>query len=739
MNDAETGFHLRLLRQHTILVRFGERALRSENLDDILTEACHLVGDALGTDLVRVMVLQGDGETLLVRASLGWRPGVSEATVQVADDTSEGYVLKTGKPVISPDIATEIRFRYPAFLTDNGIRALANVVILGGRGRPPFGILQINSREPRAFTDEDTAFLGGYADLIAAAVDRLRSTNEAREGEARLRASVERQRAALETGLIGFFEWNTPARTITADRYFAGFCGLDPEATEAGVPLAALIARVHPDDHASVVAGVEASLASTADYADEFRVVHASGEVRWVHVRGHCTEHAGGRPLRCTGTATDVTASKAAETALRQANEALEARVAERTRALVEVNARLCAEAKERERVEERLRQSHKMEAVGQLTGGVAHDFNNMLQAIGSSLEMLQLRVEQGRTAEVARFVDTARETVDRAAALTHRLLAFARRQVLQSRPVRPDELIEGMAELIRRTVGPAITVELRTSDGIWSVLCDPGQLENVLLNLAINARDAMPGGGTLTIGAENVRLSEADVAGQEGAAPGDYVEIAVTDTGSGMDEATRERAFEPFFTTKPIGQGTGLGLSQLHGFTRQSGGAVHLDSAPGRGTTVRLYLPRHADAGKETEPAGPDRADASRTDTGEVVLLVEDEAAVRKVAAERLRELGYAVLEAADGPAALRLLRSDARVDLLVTDVGLPNSMNGRQVAEAARERRLSLPVLFITRYAGGALEEHLAPGMAVISKPFALDTLAERVRAMLETAPAK
>ncbi len=408
--------------------------------------------------------------------------------------------------------------------------------------------------------------------------------------------------------------------------------------------------------------------------------------------------------------------------------------LAARTRELAEAQERLRTGAMERERVEEALRQSHKMEAIGQLTGGIAHDFNNMLQAIGGSLELMRQRMQQGRADDAVRFVDGACKTVQRAGALTNQLLAFARRQALQPEPVVLDTLVEGMGELIRRTVGPGVLVELRMRDGDWTVLCDPNQLESALLNLAINARDAMPDGGRLTIGTEDVQLQAGDIAGQDGAKPGAYVELSIVDTGMGMDEATRVRAFEPFFTTKPTGQGTGLGLSQLYGFVRQSDGVVRLDSAPGQGTTVRLYLPRHGSVTVFEEQRAPQWEPVEASKTGSV-LLVDDEEAVRAVAAERLRDLGYAVLEAKDGSAALRVLRAGARVDVLVTDVGLPGGLNGRQVADAARERRPGLPVLFITGYAGGALEQQLAPGMQVISKPFALDTLAAKVRAMLET----
>ena len=504
---------------------------------------------------------------------------------------------------------------------------------------------------------------------------------------------------------------------------------------------------VHPDDRAEGATVLPRVLAGET-FTIEYRVVRRDGGVRWLRDTGFPIRGADGSVQRVGGIAQDVTVQKEAQAALQRANETLEARVSERTAALLQALGALHAEASERERAEAALRQSQKMEAVGQLTGGIAHDFNNMLQAISGSLELMRRRVEQGRAEQAASLVDAARRTVDRAAALTNRLLAFARRQALQPEPVEPDTLVKGMAELIRRTAGPSITVELRPRDGVWSVLCDPNQLENALLNLAINARDAMaqpapgagtreagarPDGGTLTIATADVHLSASDVAGHDGAQPGDYVEIQVADTGAGMDEATRARAFEPFFTTKPIGQGTGLGLSQLYGFVQQSGGVVRLDSAPGQGTTVRVYLPRHTPVQPGQDGSAPaPRPEGARA--GQTVLLVEDEPEVRAVAAEHLRDLGYDVLEAEDGSAALRLLRTTARLDVLVTDVGLPGGLNGRQIADAAREARPGLPVLFITGYAGDALDDRLAAGMEVIGKPFTLDALAARVRRMAD-----
>ncbi len=405
--------------------------------------------------------------------------------------------------------------------------------------------------------------------------------------------------------------------------------------------------------------------------------------------------------------------------------------LARRERELAELREQLLRESEERRKAEESFRQARKMEAVGQLTGGIAHDFNNMLQAISGSLELIDRRIAQDRAGDAARFVNSARKTVERASALTGRLLAFARRQSLQPRPVLPDALIEGLADLFRQTVGVGVAVELDLEAKDWMVQCDPSQLENALLNLVINARDAMPEGGRLLIATRSVRLTDTEVAGQEGARAGEHVEVSVTDTGVGMDDITRDLAFDPFFTTKPLGQGTGLGLSQLYGFVRQSNGVIGIESTVGDGTTVQISLPRHHAAGT----GGDASAEAEPVDAGrhDVVLLVEDEDVVRAVAAEQLRDLGYRVLEAKNGVAALQLLQATGVVDLLVTDVGLPGGLNGRQVADQARETRPTLPVLFITGFAGNVLKEQLAPGMEVIGKPFALDALAAQVQRLV------
>jgi signal transduction histidine kinase len=530
----------------------------------------------------------------------------------------------------------------------------------------------------------------------------------------------------LGAGAVGFFDIDAATMRVRGDDTFAALHGLGAAASSTGVAAAEVFRHIHPADRDAVAASEPATMASRG-YIKEYRVA-GTGGTRWVLA---CGRRQPGGPVRYTGVVVDISATKAAEAALREGEvrqlAALERQVRDRTAALEAANARLRTEAAERERTEAILRQRQKMEAIGQLTGGIAHDFNNMLQGIGAGLELMQRRIAQGRPQDAAQFVTQAQRSVERAAALTHRLLSFARRQPLNPEPVNVDALAEGLRELLGRTVGPQVRIVLRRHDGVWPVLCDANQLESVLLSLCLNARDAMPDGGDVTIATRHVTLGAAEVAEQEGAAAGEFVEIAVSDTGSGMSQAVQARAFEPFFTTKPFGEGTGLGLSQVYGFVRQSCGVLDLRSAEGEGTVVRICLPRHV-ATNRAEPPAPVRVGARR-----LVLLVEDEALLREMTAESLRDQGYDVLEAADADAALAALGQGARPALLVTDVGLPNGVNGRQLAEAARAARPGLPVLFITGYEGGVLEGQPEPGMAVLCKPFRLEVLGEQVAGLI------
>ena len=381
----------------------------------------------------------------------------------------------------------------------------------------------------------------------------------------------------------------------------------------------------------------------------------------------------------------------------------------------------------------EQLRQSQKMEALGQLTGGIAHDFNNTLAGIIGSLEIIGTRIAKGRIAGLDRYIGAAMSSAQRAAAMTHRLLAFARRQTLDAKPTDVNRLIAAMGELIRATVGSAIHVEAVAAEGLWKTLCDFNQLENAVLNLAINARDAMVDGGRLTIEVSNVRLDDI-YARHHGIAAGQYVALSVTDTGAGMTPDIASRAFEPFYTTKLQGQGTGLGLSMVFGFVSQSGGYARIYSEMGLGTTVRLYLPRWSGA-ETNDPAADAPAASLQAEPGSTILVVDDEPVVLMLVCDTLRELGYTVTEARDGPEALRLWAMHYRFDMVITDVGLPGGLNGRQVADAMRVSSPELPVLFITGYAENAVLGNgmLDPGMQVITKPFAMVELVSKVNAMI------
>jgi PAS domain S-box-containing protein len=451
---------------------------------------------------------------------------------------------------------------------------------------------------------------------------------------------------------------------------------------------------LHPDDRSTLAEGLSTAASSRSAAAFETRLRHRDGVFRavaWTAVPDQGL-------LYCVGR--DVTSERQTAAALQQ--------------------------------VEAKLRQSQKMEAVGQLTGGLAHDFNNLLAGITGCLELVQMRISQDRVPDVNRYIEAAKDGARRAAALTHRLLAFSRQQTLDPRPTDMNRLNAGMEDLIRRTVGPSIAVEVKGDPALWTCFVDANQLENALLNLCINARDAMPGGGRLTIATANAAI-DADQARLADLAEGDYVTLSVSDNGCGMSQEVMARAFDPFFTTKPIGQGTGLGLSMIYGFVKQSGGQVHISSEPGCGTTISLLIPRHAGA---AEPATSHRPKAdTRTGAGERVLVVDDEPTVRMLLADVLEELRYQPVLAEKGFDALGILQGPEHIDLLITDVGLPGGMNGRQLATMARALRPDLKVLFITGYAESAVlsHGHLDAGMHVLTKPFAIDGLADRIRQII------
>jgi len=564
----------------------------------------------------------------------------------------------------------------------------------------------IGGKDSSGFENRYRTSSGDYRTLswqATRAEDRIyvtaRDVTEERRQQAALLAAEERTRLVLEAmDGVGVWTYDIAADRFYSDAGFAALYGFQPDQFGRGATMAEVLSRTHPEDLPRLQAAIARAAQTRGDDEIEYRLLLEDGTVRWIMSRNHMVFDAAGKPEKVIGVGIDVT--------------------------------------RQRE-LEDRLRQAQKMEAVGQLTGGLAHDFNNLLTAISGAMEMMQMRLKQGRIADLPRYIATAQTASGRAAALTHRLLAFSRRQPLDPKPVDVNRLVADIEDLVRGTVGPGVVVEVIREAVLWPTLVDPNQLENALLNLCINARDAMPEGGHLTIRTANISL-DARGAHDRDLTPGEYLSLSVTDTGSGMTPEVIARAFDPFFTTKPMGQGTGLGLSMIYGFARQSGGQVRIESVVGEGTTMCLYLPRHDGPVEDSGQAGR-RGEVPRSDRGEAVLVVDDEPAVRMLVTEILDDLGYVAMEASDGPEALAFLHSNARIDLLITDVGLPSGMNGRQVADAARAARPELPVLFITGFAENAVvgDGPLEPGMELVTKPFSMEALGARIREMIGRAP--
>lgn len=563
--------------------------------------------------------------------------------------------------------------------------------------------------------------------LFSDVTGRRDAEERLRKSETIARENIQRVQLALAAGAIfGTWHWDLPNDSFTVDEAFARAFGLDPALGHEGLSLEQVIATVHPEDRQGLVTAINEVIARGGAYAHQYRVRRADGKYYWIEANGRVDHAEDGTPLSFPGVLIDVEERRSVEAqrdrataALRSLNETLEQRVAERTADLMQA--------------EEKLRQSQKMEAVGQLTGGLAHDFNNLLAGISGALELMSTRIAQGRLMDVDKYLITAQGAAKRAASLTHRLLAFSRRQTLDPRPTDVNMLVEGMTELIQRTVGPSISLQTITATDLWPARVDASQLENALLNLCINSRDAMLDGGRISIATAN-RWIDAQDAQTLDVPEGEYLTLCVTDTGTGMSADIVSKAFDPFFTTKPIGQGTGLGLSMIYGFAKQSGGQVRIASQVGQGTTMCIYLPRYYGDAIRPEDARNSGVVPSAT-VGETILVVDDEPTVRMLLTDVLSELGYTLIEAADSAAGLKLLRSDVHIDMLITDVGLPGGMNGRQMADAAREVRPGLKTLFITGYAESAAigDGQLELGMHVLTKPFAIDTLTARVRELI------
>ncbi|WP_198935169.1 hybrid sensor histidine kinase/response regulator [Pararhizobium arenae] len=537
---------------------------------------------------------------------------------------------------------------------------------------------------------------------------------ERKQAEAALRDSEERFRAI--TNSIDQMLWSTlpDGHHDYYNQRWYDFTGVPVGSTDGE----GWNGMFHPDDQERAWAVWRHCLATGEPYHIEYRLRHRSGVYRWVLGRAQAVRDTEGNITRWFGSCTDIQDIVDAREVLARSREDLEKAVEERTAKLMEAEAQL--------------RQAQKMEAVGQLTGGVAHDFNNMLAVIISALNLLERRLARGET-DFSRYIEAAKDGANRAAALTQRLLAFSRRQPLQPEVIEPNRMVTGMTELLSRALGEQVQIETVMAAGVWRINADASQLENAILNLAVNGRDAMPQGGKITVETANMFISE-EYGKEHSMAVGQYVMIAVTDTGTGMTADTLSRAFDPFFTTKEVGKGSGLGLSQVFGFVRQSGGHVKIYSELGHGTSVKIYLPRHYGTG-EIKGARPLSNEPARGTRDELILVVEDDARVRHFSTESLRELGYAVAEAASGPAALALLDAGLKPTLLFTDVVMPG-MSGRELADLAASKIANLKILYTTGYTRNAVVHNgiLDPGTHLLQKPFSLDQLAEKIRQVID-----
>jgi len=707
-------------RRHEALLEFGDRLRDLTELSEITRAAADILAQTLEAPGAGYGEISESEERItIVQSHSGGILGAEDFWHNFAAE------LKTGQVVAVSDVERDPRTASKAAAyAAHKVRSFVYAP-LAETGRVA-AILWVQDNRPRVWSPAELVFIREVADRTWAAVEHARAEIELKQGERRFRMLVDLAPTAVWLG--------NPDGSLS---YLSdGWYDYTGQTSDSALPMGWWDA-IHPDDRDHVRRVWDEARERGQFYDVELRVRGRDGGYRWfvaranpLHDRNESLpgDSAVGKVTGWFGATVDINGQKAAEDELRLLNAALEERVQ--------------SEVAEREQAQEALRQAQKMEAVGQLTGGVAHDFNNLLQAILGNLDILNDKLT-GHD-DLVHHVRFAIQASERAATLTQRLLAFARRQPLAPASLNLNALVGGMQELLQRSVGETIQVEAVLAGGLWRTWADANQVENGLLNLAINARDAMPAGGKLTIETANSYLDDAYVSGQLGLQPGQYVLLSITDSGSGMPPDVLARAFEPFYTTKPIGQGTGLGLSQLYGFARQSGGHVAIYSEEGHGTTVKLYLPRHLGVPEAAdivtappEPVAAVNANTFNANKGETILVVEDESLVRMLMVQTLAETGYRVVEAREAQSAIRMLESDMKIDLLATDVGLPG-MNGRQLAETARTLRPGLSVLFLTGYAHNAAlgDQPLGPRTQLISKPFAVKTMLTKIRSMLEDA---
>lgn len=672
------------LRQQAAVLALGEQALRSVPVPALLEEAAARVAETLRAPFAGLLLLEPEEGNLLLAAGVGWREGlVGAARVPGEAYLQAGFAVRSGRPVVVVDLHRETRFEPPPLLCEHGVRSGASVAL--GEVESPLGVLSVHSTQPGAFTETDASFLQSVANVLALALRRY-------EAEEVLRHSEARYRLLAENASDLILELDAKGRVAFASPNHLERIGWSPEALE-GRDAFALVCK---EDRAALRATFERTLAEGGSAEATFRAHRRDGGIRVFEANARSLPDVE-RP-GMVAVLRDVTARKEAEAALRES--------------------------------EARLHRSQRLEAVGRLAGGIAHDFNNMLTVIGGHCDILAARLPAGNDRET---VEGIRSAQTRAAGLTGQLLAFGRAQQLRPRAFDLNALLREMEPMLRSLVGETVALELRLAPEIGAAHADPAALAQAVVNLVLNARDAVSQGGAIRIETANAALVGTEAAAAE-LAPGAYVALFVSDTGTGMEAATLARVFEPFFSTKPKGRGSGLGLASVYGAVRQSEGGVTVESAPGAGTTFRLYFPRAGCPEADSETAGePDDAPVPERCT---VLVCEDEGAVREVMERLLRAEGCAVISTADAGNALARLRESARpVDLLVTDVVMPGA-NGPELARRARALQPDLRLLYVSGYAEreAAAEE---AGAAHLAKPFSSAELRRALRAALRAAP--
>ena len=661
-----------------------DRISAGQSLDSILDHITARIEELIPDALASILLLENG---TLRHASAPSLPAAYNQAIdglEIGPNTGScGTAAFTGEPVIVNDIGNDPRWAsFRDLAAEHGLAACWSMPVFDAAGNvlATFALYYREEREPN---DNDLSLIEHIARYVGLAIERVR------EGE-RLRESEKRFRLLARATSDVVWDWNLVTDEIWWNEGIGERFGYRRE--ELPPDIESWTRMIHPDDRDRVLAGIESAIRSgEAQWADEYRVICADGSELLTEDRGYLIKDKNGRPFRMVGSMVDITKVR---------------------------------------QLERQLGRAQRLEAIGQLTGGVAHDFNNLLTVIMGNSELLLDELDDDAHRSL---VETVRSAAERGSELTSRLLAFARRQALAPEPVEANRLISDIDHMLRRTLGENIEIEFVRGAGLWSAMVDAAQLESALLNLSLNARDAMPEGGRLTIETANAKLDDEYAAQALDVTPGRYVMVAVSDTGTGMDQQTLDQAFEPFFTTKDSGKGSGLGLSMVYGFARQSQGYIRIYSEPGEGTTVKLYLPR-ADGDRASNPKPVER-EAQKTGGSETILVVEDNELVRQLVEKMLASLGYEVVSASDGNEALSLIEGEDNIDLLFTDVVMPGGLSGRQVADRARAIRPDLPVLFTSGYTENAIvhQGRLDEGVHLLQKPYRRDKLATKIRRVM------